>query len=173
LAALVIPAGCEPAPSTGPTGFELARLLHSMGVGCQVIAPSLIPTAPGDGPKPDWRHARRLARLHPGPGSWSPSTSPPRPRRPSVTCAGPAPTWSVTAPARGIGCRSSRLRHGRAWRGGDPWTLAHERWLLGQHFDQPAMAATDAYDRAVLDTRDGRCRTDPRESYATATPARA
>jgi transposase len=23
----------------GPTGFELARLLHSMGVSCQVIAP--------------------------------------------------------------------------------------------------------------------------------------
>jgi hypothetical protein len=32
----------------GPTGFELARLLHSMGVGCDVIAPSLIPKAPGD-----------------------------------------------------------------------------------------------------------------------------
>jgi len=32
----------------GPTGFELARLLQRMGVRCQVIAPSLIPTAPGD-----------------------------------------------------------------------------------------------------------------------------
>jgi hypothetical protein len=29
----------------GPTGFELARLLHSMDVRCQVIAPSLIPRA--------------------------------------------------------------------------------------------------------------------------------
>jgi len=32
----------------GPTGFELARLLHSMEISCQVIAPSLIPKAPGD-----------------------------------------------------------------------------------------------------------------------------
>ena len=32
----------------GPTGYGLARLLFSMGIDCQVIAPSLIPTAPGD-----------------------------------------------------------------------------------------------------------------------------
>jgi transposase len=32
----------------GPTGFELARLLESMRVGCEVVAPSLIPKAPGD-----------------------------------------------------------------------------------------------------------------------------
>ena len=33
----------------GPTGYELARLLKALGVGCEVIAPSLIPTAPGIG----------------------------------------------------------------------------------------------------------------------------
>ena len=32
----------------GPTGYELHRLLTSLGVRCQVIAPSLIPKAPGD-----------------------------------------------------------------------------------------------------------------------------
>jgi transposase len=48
----------------GPTGFELARLLHSMDVSCQVIAPSLIPRAPGDKVKTDTRDCRRLARLH-------------------------------------------------------------------------------------------------------------
>jgi transposase len=32
----------------GPTGYELARLLHRMGVRCEVVAPSLIPKAPGD-----------------------------------------------------------------------------------------------------------------------------
>ena len=42
-AALVTPACCEPATSTGPTGFELARLLASKQVSCQVVAPSLIP----------------------------------------------------------------------------------------------------------------------------------
>lgn len=48
----------------GPTGYELARKLRSMGVSCQVIAPSLIPTAPGDRVKTDKRDACRLARLH-------------------------------------------------------------------------------------------------------------
>jgi len=40
----------------GPTGFELARLLASTGVRCDVIAPSLIPKAPGD--KARDRHPR-------------------------------------------------------------------------------------------------------------------
>jgi transposase len=46
------------------------------------------------------------------------------------------------------------LRHGRAWRGGNAWTLTHERWLLAQRFDQPALAATHAHYRAVLEVRD-------------------
>ena len=33
-------------------------------------------------------------------------------------------------------------------------TLTLERWLLGQRFDQPALAATYAHYRAVLDVRD-------------------
>jgi transposase len=48
----------------GPCGFELHRLLASMGVACDVVAPSLIPRAPGDRVKTDKRDARRLARLH-------------------------------------------------------------------------------------------------------------
>ena len=48
----------------GPTGYELARLLDRVGVHCQVIAPALIPKAPGDKVKTDGRDCRRLARLH-------------------------------------------------------------------------------------------------------------
>jgi transposase len=59
----------------GPTGFELARLLHSMDVRCEVIAPSLIPKAPGDKARdrpaglPPARPAasRRRAGRHPHP----------------------------------------------------------------------------------------------------------
>ena len=32
----------------GPTGYELARLLERLDVRCEVIAPTLIPKAPGD-----------------------------------------------------------------------------------------------------------------------------
>ena len=35
-----------------------------MGVACDVVAPSLIPKAPGDRVKTDRRDCRRLARLH-------------------------------------------------------------------------------------------------------------
>ena len=48
----------------GPTGYELARLLDRLEVHCQVIAPTLIPKAPGDKVKTDQRDCRRLARLH-------------------------------------------------------------------------------------------------------------
>src|SRR3989441_10745022 len=50
----------------GPTGYELQRLLQRLQVPCHVVAPSLIPKAPGDRVKTDRRDCRRLARLHPG-----------------------------------------------------------------------------------------------------------
>lgn len=48
----------------GPTGYELHRLLTSMGIRCQVIAPSLIPRSADDRVKTDKRDCRKLARLH-------------------------------------------------------------------------------------------------------------
>jgi len=81
----------------GPTGYDLARLLLYMGVRCEVIAPSMIPKAPGDRVKTDTRVCRRLARLH-RPASWWPSASQPRPRRPCAIDAGLAPTWSRISP---------------------------------------------------------------------------
>src|ERR1041385_463220 len=44
------------------------------------------------------------------------------------------------------------LRHGRAWRG-TSWTEAHERWIAGQRFGEPALASALAHYRAALDTR--------------------
>lgn len=48
----------------GPTGYEVHRLLTSLGVACEVIAPSLIPRRSGDRVKTDRLDARNLARLH-------------------------------------------------------------------------------------------------------------
>jgi hypothetical protein len=47
-----------------PTGYALQRLLQRLQVPCHVVAPSLIPKAPGDRVKTDRRDCRRLARLH-------------------------------------------------------------------------------------------------------------
>jgi transposase len=136
----------------GPTGFELARLLHSMHVRCQVIAPSLIPKAPSDKVKTDRRDCRRLARLH---------------RAGELVCIR-IPTVQEEA-VRDL-CRTRAdmvqdltrarnrlgkflLRHGRVWRGGASWTLKHQAWLGSQRFEQPAMAQTFGHYLAVVEVR--------------------
>jgi hypothetical protein len=87
----------------GPTGYELARLLHSRGVACQVIAPSLTPRAVGDKVKTDRRDCRRLARLHRA-GELVAIRIPPLGRRRSGICAAPGPTWSMIAAGLAGGC---------------------------------------------------------------------
>jgi transposase len=52
----------EASIEAGPTGYDLARLLHSAGVGCQVIAPSLIPKAPATRSRPTREDRRRTQR---------------------------------------------------------------------------------------------------------------
>ena len=59
------PGGLRACYEAGPTGLELARLLASMGVSCQVIAPALIPKAPGDKIKTDTRDCPRLTAAAP------------------------------------------------------------------------------------------------------------
>jgi transposase len=48
----------------GPTGYVLYWQLVGLGVNCQVIAPSLVPTKAGDRVKTDRRDAEKLARCH-------------------------------------------------------------------------------------------------------------
>ena len=48
----------------GPCGYGLHRQLTGLGVACAVVAPSLVPTKPGDQVKTDRRDALKLARLH-------------------------------------------------------------------------------------------------------------
>ncbi len=136
----------------GPTGFGLYRLLRSMGVGCDVVAPALIPRAPADRVKTDKRDCRRLARLH----------------RAGELVAIRVPTEAEEA-VRDL-CRARAdlvddrtrtrhrlskflLRHDRIWRQ-EAWTGKHEQWLIGQRFDESALRSTYAHYRAVLAARD-------------------
>jgi transposase len=48
----------------GPTGFGLYRHLRARGVVCDVVAPGLVPSSPGERIKTDRRDSRKLARLH-------------------------------------------------------------------------------------------------------------
>lgn len=47
----------------GPCGYVIYRQLTQMGIACMVIAPSLIPTKPGERIKTDKRDAKKLAKL--------------------------------------------------------------------------------------------------------------
>jgi transposase len=141
----------------GPTGYELARHLRRVGVACEVIAPSLIPTAPGLRVKTDKRDCARLARLH----------------RAGELVAIRVPTVAEEA-VRDL-CRARAdmvidltrarhrlgkflLRHGRVWRGGDNWTLKHQAWINAQQFDDSALAATFSHYRATLTAREAAVR---------------
>jgi len=121
-------------------------------VRCEVIAPSLIPKAPGDKVKTDRRDCRRLARLQ---------------RAGELVCVR-IPTVQEEA-VRDL-CRTRGdmvedltrarnrlgkflLRHGRVWRGGSTWTLKHQAWLGSQRFEQPAMAQTFGHYLAVVEVR--------------------
>jgi transposase len=137
----------------GPTGYELARVLRHAGMHCEVIAPSLIPSRPGDRVKTDRRDAARLALLF----------------RASQLTAVRVPTVAEEA-VRDL-CRARAdmvidrtrarhrlgkflLRHGRVWRGGDNWTLKHAVWIRQQRFDEAALNQTLAHYQATLTARE-------------------
>jgi transposase len=46
------------------------------------------------------------------------------------------------------------MRHGRIWRGGSKWTLAHRQWIGAQVFDEPALNRMVATYRGGLAARE-------------------
>ena len=128
----------------GPLGYGLQRSLIALGLDCIVIAPSLIPTKPGDRIKTDRRDARKLAEL----------------LRADLLIEVHAPTPDQEA-VRDL-CRAreaikedqKRLRHRllkfllrrsiRWTTGRQAWTKAHQQWLRVQRLDHPA-------DQIILD----------------------
>ena len=136
----------------GPTGYELHRLLEDLGVPCVVVAPSLIPRAPGGRVKTDRRDCRRLAHLVRA-GELTPI------RVPSAEEEAVRDLCRARADAVEDLQRARRrlgaflLRHGQVWRGGSSFTLRHEEWLAARRFEDKALAATFAHYRAVVEER--------------------
>jgi transposase len=135
------PARLRACYEAGPTGYDLCRDLRAMGVSCQVIAPSLIPTAPGERVKTDKRDCRRLAKLHR-------SGHLVAIRVPTVAEEGVRDLCRARADMV-IDCTRAKhrlgkflLRHGRVWRDGSNWTLKHRAWIAAQTFEDPAARAT-------------------------------
>lgn len=135
----------------GPTGYELARLLASMGVRCEVIAPSLIPMAPGARVKTDNRDARRLAHLYRA-GELVAI------RIPTVAEEGIRDLCRTRADLVIDRTRARHrlgkflLRHGQVCRSAGNWTMRHGQWLQTVRFDDVATQTTFMHYRVVLST---------------------
>jgi len=157
------PAGLAVCYEAGPGGFALWRLLTSIGVACDVVAPSLIPRRAGDRVKTDRRDANKLVGLYRA-GLLRfvlPPTSELEGLRDLLRCRDDLRCALTAARNRAV---KQLLRHGRVFRQTKTlWTLAHRRWIAVQRLEDPlaqeALVAMlthlDAIERQ-LDTLDAR-----------------
>lgn len=126
----------------GPTGYVLYWQLSSLGIACEVIAPTLVPSKAGDRVKTDRRDAEKLARCYRAgelTAVWVPDAAH-EALRDLVRAREAAKKDQLKARHR-LG--KFLLRHGRRPEGIKAWTKRHLEWI-GSHvrFDQPALEAT-------------------------------
>jgi transposase len=111
----------------GPGGYALWRLLTSIGVACDVVAPSLVPVRAGDRVKTDRRDAKKLVALHRA-GLLrfvAPPTAETEGLRDLLRCRDDLRCARTAARHRVL---KQLLRHGRVFRDGKTaWTLTHRR----------------------------------------------
>jgi transposase len=126
----------------GPTGYVLYWQLTQLGVTCEVIAPSLVPTKAGDRVKTDRRDAAKLARCHRAgelTAVWVPDAAH-EALRDLVRAREAAKKDQLKARHR-LG--KFLLRHGRRPDGIKAWTKSYLEWIKSKvHFDQAALEAT-------------------------------
>lgn len=126
----------------GPTGYVLYWQLTQMGIACQVIAPSLIPTKAGDRVKTDRRDAEKLARNHRAgelTAVWVPDANH-EALRDLVRAREAAKKDQLKARHR-LG--KFLLRHGRRPQGLKAWTKQYVDWIRTHvRFEQKALEAT-------------------------------
>ena len=124
----------------GPTGFGLYRHLRERGIRCDVVAPGLVPSAPGERVKTDRRDSRKLARLHAA--GLLEAIHVPAPElealRDLVRAREDARLDRMRARHR---LSKFMLRHGRALPG-KSWGIGRRKWLADQRFPFPAQQQT-------------------------------
>jgi transposase len=142
------PDGLSVCYEAGPGGFALWRLLTSMGVACDVVAPSLIPVRKGDRVKTDRRDAKKLVSMyragmlrfvHP----------------PTVELEGLRDLLRARDDLRSARMAARNrvlkqlLRHGRIFREGKTaWTQLHRRWIARQRLEDPL--AQEALEQLLI-----------------------
>jgi transposase len=125
----------------GPCGYGLYRQLAGLGVACAVVAPSLVPTKPGERVKTDRRDALKLARLHRSgelTAVWVPDEVHEALR--DLTRAREDARQDLHRARQRLGKFLLRLGR-RPPTGVKAWTLRHRAWLAGLRLAQPAQQA--------------------------------
>ena len=130
----------------GPTGYVLYWQLTQMGVACEVIAPSLIPTKAGDRVKTDRRDAEKLARCYRAgelTAVWVPDAAHEALR--DLVRAREAAKKDQLRHRHRLG--KFLLRHGRRPTDvGKAWSQKYVNWIrIHARFEQPALDATLAH----------------------------
>ena len=145
----------------GCCGYVIYRQLVDLGHGCMVVAPSKIPTSPGDRIKTDRRDSQRLALLHRA-GEltrvWVPDETHEAIR--DLVRARMDAAKQLTCARQQL--LAFLLRHGRIYPPGHKhWTKTHRLWLAAQIFAQPAhQIVFQDYMEAVLTATDRKAQTD-------------
>jgi transposase len=121
----------------GPCGYELYRQITQTGHDCVVVAPSLIPTRPGDRVKTDRRDSEALARLHRA-GELTPVWVPDEEQEAIRDLTRAREDMKLVERQLRQRLNAFLLRHGCCYPGKSKWTQAHWRWLERLTFSQPA-----------------------------------
>ena len=136
----------------GPTGYVLYWQLTQLGVACEVIAPSLIPTKAGDRGKTDRRDAEKLARCYRA-GELTPVWVPDADHEAlrDLVRAREAAKKDQLRHRHRLG--KFLLRHGkRPVDAGQAWTQKYLNWIrIHVHFEQPALEATVKHYREEVE----------------------
>jgi len=113
----------------GPCGYGIYRQISDSGHDCAVVAPSLIPTKPGDRVKTDRRDSENLARLHRA-GELTPVWVPDQEQEAMRDLTRAREDMKhLERQARQRLC-AFLLRHGQRYDSGkSKWTLTYWRWL--------------------------------------------
>ena len=134
----------------GPTGYTTYWQLSALGIHCDVIAPSLIPTKAGDRVKTDRKDAVRLARAYRAgdlTAVWVPDAATEALR--DLVRAREVTKQDQLRARHRVG--KFLLRHGRQRpEGVKAWTKRHAQWLGQQRFALPTLQVVYEEYRATL-----------------------
>lgn len=120
----------------GPCGYEIYRQISRLGHHCSVVAPSLIPTKPGERVKTDRRDSEKLSRLDRA-GELTPVWVPDQEQEAMRDLTRAREDMKDLERRTKQRLNAFLLRYGRIYADGKSrWTQAHFRWLEKLKFDQ-------------------------------------